>query len=209
MAADVSFMAQREEGEGKRELVTRDLFGGGGGGGEASQGSPEVNLELTVPDGWERRLDLVSGKTYLQKREPHPALRHQPNLNLALPPPSSAALFAKVHAGVPPSRYQSVCTLEKVRSALQHAGHCPDGSPIMNPSPSAGLDSPAKRRLPGDREPETSPAITGCPTCLLDVLVSPAAPRCPRCARDLPVDVEPNKKRKFDLNSPNHEHYIN
>lgn len=56
MAADVSFLAQREEEEGKRELVTRDLLGGG----EASRGSAEVDLELTVPDGWERRLDLAA-----------------------------------------------------------------------------------------------------------------------------------------------------
>lgn len=55
MAADVSSFAQREEGEGKRELVTRDLLGGG----EVSLKSAEVDLELRVPDGWERRLDLV------------------------------------------------------------------------------------------------------------------------------------------------------
>ncbi|KAG6500868.1 hypothetical protein ZIOFF_040726 [Zingiber officinale] len=201
MAADVSYFAEREEGEGKRELVTRDLLGGGG----VSLKSAEVDLELRVPDGWERRLDLVSGKTYLQKRELHPAHCHQHNLNLALPPPSTAELFPEVNAGVPPSRYQSVCTLEKVRSALQRAGHRPYDSPLTPSSPSTGVDCSAKRMATGDRElDELSPAIARCPGCLLYVLVSPAARRCPRCAAHLAVDGEANKRHKFDLNSPNH-----
>lgn len=60
MAADVSFLARmlsgyKEEGEGKRDLVTRDLLGGG-----AVLRSPaEVDLDLQVPAGWERRLDLL------------------------------------------------------------------------------------------------------------------------------------------------------
>lgn len=59
MALDVSLLARMlkgyEEGEQKRELVTRDLLGGGG----AVLGSAEVDLELRVPAGWERRLDLL------------------------------------------------------------------------------------------------------------------------------------------------------
>lgn len=57
MAADISSLARMlrgcEEGKGKRELVTRDLLGEG-----AVHGSTEVDLELRVPAGWERRLDL-------------------------------------------------------------------------------------------------------------------------------------------------------
>ena len=59
MALDVSLLAQMlkgyEEGEQKRKLVTRDLLGGGG----AVLRSAEVDLELRVPAGWERRLDLL------------------------------------------------------------------------------------------------------------------------------------------------------
>lgn len=59
MAADVRSLVRvlrgcKEEGDGKRDLVTRDLLGGGG----AVLGS-EVDLELRIPVGWERRLDLL------------------------------------------------------------------------------------------------------------------------------------------------------
>lgn len=48
-------------------LITRDLLGsgggGGGGGGSAlinmkNDQSQELDLDLQVPDGWEKRLDL-------------------------------------------------------------------------------------------------------------------------------------------------------
>lgn len=59
MEADVRSSAQRpggyEEVERTRELVTRDLLGSGG----QVVGTAEVDLELRVPEGWERRLDLV------------------------------------------------------------------------------------------------------------------------------------------------------
>lgn len=59
MAADVSSLAAllsgyKEEGEEKRDLVTRDLLGGRG----AVLGS-ELDLELRIPGGWERQLDLL------------------------------------------------------------------------------------------------------------------------------------------------------
>jgi hypothetical protein len=41
-------------------LITRDLLGGGGGGGGDSveSESQELDLDLQVPSGWEKRLDL-------------------------------------------------------------------------------------------------------------------------------------------------------
>lgn len=40
-------------------LITRDLLGGGGGGGlSAKLDSQELDLDMKVPDGWEKRLDL-------------------------------------------------------------------------------------------------------------------------------------------------------
>lgn len=59
MEADIRSLARRpggyEEVDRTRELVTRDLLGNG----EQVVGTAEVDLELRVPDGWERRLDLV------------------------------------------------------------------------------------------------------------------------------------------------------
>lgn len=39
-------------------LITRDLLGGGGGGLSSKLDSQELDLDLKVPDGWEKRLDL-------------------------------------------------------------------------------------------------------------------------------------------------------
>ncbi|XP_042421096.1 uncharacterized protein LOC122009138 [Zingiber officinale] len=212
MAADISSLARMlrgcEEGEGKRELVTRDLLGEG-----AVHGSTEVDLELIVPAGWERRLDLESGRTYLQKREAHPSPRRRRHcLNLALPPPSMDAFSLDLDVRAPHSWYQSVCTLDKVRSALERAGRedpHPDGSPSPLSSSWASETSSAKQMAAGDWDPEPPPAATmvvgGCPVCFLYVLVSAAAPRCPRCGAHVPAHSEPKKRHKFDLNSPNQE----
>ncbi|XP_042375271.1 uncharacterized protein LOC121969311 [Zingiber officinale] len=209
METDIRSLARRpggyEEVERTRELVTRDLLGNG----EQVVGTAEVDLELRVPDGWERRLDLVTGRTYLHKPEPHPAPRRHHNLDLALPPPSPSDHLPKHEAMAPPSRYQSVCTLDKVRSSLERAGRRPDGSPSPPSSSSTGVSSPVKLQEEGDRELEQPPAeamvVAGCPACLLYVLVSEAAPRCPRCATHVPVSSEPKKRHKFDLNSPTNE----
>lgn len=61
MAADVSSVARLLRGEaGKKsapEIVTMDLLGGCGGAAAAED--EVVDLEVTVPAGWERRLDLL------------------------------------------------------------------------------------------------------------------------------------------------------
>ncbi|KAK1269029.1 hypothetical protein QJS04_geneDACA006432 [Acorus gramineus] len=46
----------------KRFLVTRDLLGEC-----ARRPQKELDLDLRVPIGWEKRLDLQSGKVYIQK----------------------------------------------------------------------------------------------------------------------------------------------
>jgi hypothetical protein len=62
MAAGVSSVARLLRGEaGKKggpEIVTMDLLGGCGAGGAAAE-DEVVDLEVTVPAGWERRLDLL------------------------------------------------------------------------------------------------------------------------------------------------------
>lgn len=70
MAADVSYLFRimngynNEEQHGRSKstaLITRDLLGGGGGGGanlSANIDSQELDLDLQVPSGYEKRLDL-------------------------------------------------------------------------------------------------------------------------------------------------------
>ncbi|CAD5191822.1 unnamed protein product [Musa acuminata subsp. malaccensis] len=203
MATEVSSLARMltgygEEGEGQREqeLVTRDLLGG----------AAEVDLDLQVPAGWERHLDLSTGKTYIQKRESEPAPRLLHDLNL---PPPSPSVGQKLE-------YQSVCTLEKVKSALERESRLlprPDASPSPPPSSSSASSSASASFLSRrwtveqaqDGVASTGPAtmmamaVAVCPACLLYVLVSEVDPRCPRCTAHVPVNV-PHKKPWIDLN---------
>ncbi|KAK8705854.1 hypothetical protein V6N13_049440 [Hibiscus sabdariffa] len=253
MAADVSSvhrvlsgykddrMAVNESGGAKpTALITRDLFGvGGGGGGGGSSAlfnmkndlSEELNLDVQVPNGWEKRLDLKSGKVYLQRCNssnpsqssdgtrcqinqtvpklqdlnfpPSPSkpllnLFDETNLKLKLVPSSSAS-------------YQSVCTLDKVKFALERA----EKEPIKKRSPSSSSSSLWKLSLlsplysspsikdtqdaDGDQERLlASPVAAGCPGCLSYVLIMKHNRRCPRCNTLVPMQA--SKKPRIDLN---------
>ncbi|KAG6768255.1 hypothetical protein NC652_019138 [Populus alba x Populus x berolinensis] len=119
-------------------LITRDLLGGA----TLETESLELDLDLQVPSGWEKRLDLKSGKVYLQRcnpsNSPSPSsdYRHQTNQTVAklqdlnFPPSPSKATFnlfdegnleLKLVASPPSSSYRSVCTLDSVKSALERA----------------------------------------------------------------------------------------
>ncbi|WOL17804.1 hypothetical protein Cni_G26597 [Canna indica] len=228
MAAEVSSLTRmmrdyEEEGKGtKRELVTIDFLGGGH---QALLGSPEVDLELQYAVGCERDLDLLSRRTYLRRRDHNPKPHHALDLTLTPPPLSPAALFLAMGAAAPPSAAmptvygQSVCTLEKVKSALERAER-EDRSPAAarrpvvgsasSPASSITTSSSSKRPAADEDGPGTdSPralkraAITaaGCSACHLYVLVTAADPKCPRCEAHVPLNGEPVKRPEFDLNS--------
>ncbi|XP_039140317.1 uncharacterized protein LOC120277522 [Dioscorea cayenensis subsp. rotundata] len=204
MTADVSarlrMMKDELDGKRNREFITRDLLGG------CSLGSP-------VPAGWDRGLDLLSGSDRLH--------RQLNDLNLPPPAPVAASISAMSEVstvldlrvvGGAPAEYQSVCTLEKVRVALERAERESrgrrrglDGSP----SPSSSTTSSSVKRRLGEEEDGmdgsdssdgSAMLAAGCPGCLLYVLISRQNPRCPRCASHVPVPVVP-KRIKIDLNS--------
>ncbi|KAJ6413407.1 hypothetical protein OIU84_006245 [Salix udensis] len=128
-------------------LITRDLLGGGGGGGggggdSAESESQELDLDLQVPSGWEKRLDLKSGKVYLQRcsssSSPSSSSDHRNQTNqtvaklqdLDFPPSPSkitlnlfdeGSLELNLVSSPLSSNYQSVCTLDRVKSALERA----------------------------------------------------------------------------------------
>ncbi|KAJ1272806.1 hypothetical protein BS78_06G230000 [Paspalum vaginatum] len=199
MAADVSSVARLLRGEaGKKggpEIVTMDLLGGGG----AAPEDEVVDLEVTVPAGWERRLDLLSGKTFLTPRHPSAQDSHQ---DLNLPPPAAA-----------PTTSAAVCTLDMVRSALERAaaGRTP-ASPATSSTSCASTSSSSSSA--GKRcRPSPPPALplmraAACPSCLTYVLIADEDPRCPRCsARVPPLAGKPaaadgsGKKPRIDLNA--------
>ncbi|KAK8940949.1 hypothetical protein KSP39_PZI010080 [Platanthera zijinensis] len=217
-----------EDGDVKRDLVTRDLLGGGKAIGDIGDVGMEI-VEVAV--GWERRIDQLSGKTNLQKTCSDPVLRELHDLNL--PPPlsgSSAAperstsldlSLSAVSAAVgsdPASAYRSVCTLEKVKSALKRAeqesllnrrrrSDCGSSGSTSSSTTSSSL----KRRSTEETEcaeVQDSPlpslasggmVAAGCPVCLLYVLISTVDPRCPRCDSTVPIPLS-KKHLRIDLN---------
>ncbi|PKA52252.1 hypothetical protein AXF42_Ash010148 [Apostasia shenzhenica] len=244
MAAEVSSMVRevsgyKEEGEGKRDLVTRDLLGGG----KVIAGG-EVDIEPAVSLGWDRRIDLLPAKAQSLSIGSDPVFRELHDLNL--PPPSSSSgviseessrldltLSAAEAAGpsAPFAAYRSVCTLEKVKSALDRAERelrwsyrrRADCGGSTSPS-SSTTSSSLKRRAtesgdstdvqadsPFPHHPVAAAAsggmvAAGCPVCLLYVLISTADPRCPRCDSHVPVPAL-KKKTRIDLNSSSSFNY--
>lgn len=154
MAADVS---RQIKSEAKSGLITRDFLGGCFG-----IESKELDLDLHVPTGWEKRLDLKSGKVYIQKCNTANSASEQKNIAKEMSPkphdlnafPQSSPSNVKPKLGLleqpsldlklvptnPPSAYSSVCTLDKVKSALDRAER---GSPT---SSSTSSSSSSKKR---------------------------------------------------------------
>ncbi|KAK1305033.1 hypothetical protein QJS10_CPB11g01553 [Acorus calamus] len=200
----------------KRFLVTRDLLG------ESARGSHEdLDLDLQVPLGWEKRLDLKSGKVFLQrtvvssspqtpkKRPSLQDLNFPPNPTAQILPDASSSLDLKLSPSA--SDYQSVHTLEKVKSALERAKNRPSPratsattTNASSPSVSA-LTTTSETSIRGGHDEEERPGpsdlmfAAGCPGCLMYVLISRRNPKCPRCESVVP---NPTTKRGL-LRSPN------
>lgn len=220
-------------------LITRDLLGGGVEA-SAKDEPQELDLDLRVPTGWEKRLDLKSGKVYLQRcnssnsvspsPSPSPSsssdLRQQTNQTVAKlqdlnfpPSPSKMKLnlfdesdlelklvsslsIAKTTSSSSTTKYQSVCTLDKVKYALERAEKGPmkkRSSLWKSPlSPSYSSSSSSIREEENEENPVSEPVAAGCPGCLSYVLILKNNPKCPRCNSVVPVPTV--KKPRLDLN---------
>ncbi|GAV64134.1 hypothetical protein CFOL_v3_07652 [Cephalotus follicularis] len=237
MAADVSSLVRvlggykddrtvgHESGGGKSTaLITRDLLGSGSGYKNDNQ---ELDLDLQVPIGWEKRLDLKSGKVYLQRcnspSSPSSSSDHNNQINqtvlpklqdLNFPPSPSKPLLnlfdetsleLKLVSSTSSTNYQSVCTLDKVKSALERAERDPIkkrtllGKSSLSPSCSSSSSS-----MKDTQEEEigdmviASPIAAGCTGCLSYVLITKNNPKCPRCNAFVAVPI--TKKPRIDLN---------
>ncbi|XP_074286631.1 uncharacterized protein LOC141611879 [Silene latifolia] len=194
MAAEVSMKIKNDTESG---LVTRDFLGGC-----SFIESKELDLDLDVPSGWEKRLDLKSGNVYIQRHIPANTQSHHqgtfPNtLSTKL---QHVDLFPKsANVNSLPSSYTSVCTLDKVRVALDRAER----------SSSQCL---SRKRLTKETEDEDETCATlasgqngllvaaACPGCFLYVLISKNDPKCPNCNSAVQLPVMTIKKPKIDLN---------
>jgi len=215
MAAEaVGFMSRGASGGRAAGLVTRDFLGGCAAADDARDAAA--------------RHDAVPGKASLQKHVFPAAPR---DLNLF--PVASAAAATKPCAvtaapapaasssacGGATATYHSVCTIEKVKTALerfergkQSQQHSGAGA---SPSSSSVTTSSVKRRggavEQGDRCDSPSGGGGGgmvaaaCPRCFLYVLISRSDPRCPRCESHVPAPPATaapavSKKPRIDLN---------
>ncbi|OMO65939.1 hypothetical protein COLO4_30905 [Corchorus olitorius] len=95
----------------------------------------------------------------------------------------------------PTSCYQSVCTLDKVKFALERAEKLETMKKRSSSPPlsAAATSSSASSNTPGM-------FAAACPGCLLYVIASNTNPRCPRCNSLVP-SVFAAKKPKIDLNA--------
>ncbi|KAK9156324.1 hypothetical protein Sjap_003804 [Stephania japonica] len=128
-------MESRSSGGNCSELITRDLLGSC-----SRTEAKELDLDSQVPTGWEKRLDLKSGSVYLQRcksSSSSPMSRHHQNRSASLPelqdlnlPPTPSSSKTLLHEFekrldlklvTTNQDYQSVCTLDMVKSALERA----------------------------------------------------------------------------------------
>ncbi|XP_073057562.1 uncharacterized protein [Primulina eburnea] len=235
MAADVSSLVRMiNAGDTKESTsagkstapITRDLLGGCG-----TPDSKELDLDLQVPCGWEKRLDLKSGKVYLQRcsssnssssnSENKPQISSKTltkfqDLNFPLTSKQTLNLFdesalelklvSSASTSPSSSSYPSICTLDKVKSALERAEketvirkRSMSMSMSKSCSPCSNSSSSIQDRDFDNEERFSGSFAAGCPGCLLYVLISKSNPKCPRCNSEVPVPVA-IKKPRIDLN---------
>ncbi|XP_022947771.1 uncharacterized protein LOC111451530 isoform X2 [Cucurbita moschata] len=135
-------------------------------------------------------------------------LVHETSLDLKL---DSSSSLSSPPSPSPRSNYQSVCTLDKVKSALERA----DKNPIrkrsslwkLSPSPSYSSSSSSAREFQEEdnfnkslssSSSAAAQIAVGCPGCLSYVLVMKNNPTCPRCRSVVALPAE--KKPRLDLN---------
>ncbi|KAL5210848.1 hypothetical protein ABZP36_006471 [Zizania latifolia] len=211
VAGAVGFMARAADGGRATELVTRDFLGGCVAADDSRDAAAAA------------RHDAVPGKLSLQK---HACQATPRDLNLfpvpgpaavAKPCLSTGAAAASSSGGT--TTYHSVCTIEKVKTALerfergkhhhqqQHSGASPSSSSVTTSSVKRrGGGGGAVEQGDGCDSPSAGSAggmvAAACPRCFLYVLISRSDPRCPRCESHVPPPPSPapKKKPRIDLN---------
>ncbi|XP_020208953.1 uncharacterized protein LOC109793898 isoform X2 [Cajanus cajan] len=206
-------------GESKSEeptaMITRDLLGNGGSSSIETQ-----ELDLHSQSGkvyFQRYNTLDSPLVSEHKSQMNQAGPKLQDLNfspfsskLSMNPFNESSLDLKlVSPSLPSSTYQSVCTLDNVKSALERVEKEPTTRKRATPLRSQYLSSPcasyssSSSSIRETQEEEfegklSSPMAAGCPGCLSYVLIMKHNPKCPRCNSLVPFPLM--KKPKIDLN---------
>ncbi|CAL0310254.1 unnamed protein product [Lupinus luteus] len=203
-------------------LITRDLLGG------SSIESQELDLDSQVPSGWEKCLDLKTGRVSIHRcktLESPPMFEQKLKVKETSPKKLEDLNFPSSPSKVPlnlfddtsldlklfssslaSNNYESVCTLDKVKSALERVDKEPRmkrtlflKSSLSTTSPSySSSSSSMKETQEEESDLISSPMAVGCPSCLSYVLVMKNNPKCPRCNNVVPIPSL--KKPRIDLN---------
>ncbi|XVF87028.1 hypothetical protein PTKIN_Ptkin18bG0087800 [Pterospermum kingtungense] len=187
-------------------LITKDLLGSL----SKSASTKEIDLEFKSQN-WSSPKSPLSSAAAAAAPNSSPAGNKKKQLpnsievsklqDLNLPPINlfedmTNSLDFKLQYFSTPSSYQSVCTLDKVKHALERAekGTLKKRSP--SPPPPSSATEAAATSLP------STPGMfaAACPGCLLYVMASNANPRCPRCNSIVPSAMA-LKKPRIDLNA--------
>ncbi|CAJ1978430.1 unnamed protein product [Sphenostylis stenocarpa] len=226
MGYDITSVLGSKSDEKQTTLVTRDFLGG-----LSSIETQELDLDSYVPFGWERHLDLKdcelqSGKVYIERCKSSVS-EHKFQMNKVDPkiqdlnfPPSSSRVLLKpfketsldlklASHSMPSSNCQSVCTVDKVKSALKRVEKnatprkrfSPLNSSYLSSASVSYSSSSSSVRDTKDEDHEeklSSPLAAGCPGCLSYVIIRKHNPICPICNSVIPSPLK--KKPKIDLN---------
>ncbi|KAE9592831.1 hypothetical protein Lalb_Chr19g0133361 [Lupinus albus] len=111
-------------------------------------------------------------------------------------------------SSLPSRNFQSLCTLDKVKSALERAKKEPirkKRSTLFSSPSSASYSSSSfsireNLQQESDNKVLSSPIAVGCPKCLSYVLIMKNNPECPKC--NSVVTLPMMKKPRSDLNIP-------
>ncbi|KAM0907999.1 hypothetical protein ACQ4PT_015749 [Festuca glaucescens] len=133
--------------------------------------------------------------------------------------PAATTEPAASAAAAATTTYHSVCTIEKVKTALErfergkqgqhhHPGQQLSGSPSSSSVTTSSVKRGAVEQGDGCDSPSAAAGGGGgmvaaaCPRCFLYVLISRSDPRCPRCESHVPPPPAPTHKKKprIDLN---------
>ncbi|GJM96095.1 hypothetical protein PR202_ga12904 [Eleusine coracana subsp. coracana] len=225
-------MSRGANGGRPAELVTRDFLGGCAAADDARDAAARQHdavrfVCVSKLNGAEPAANSVSprvqpGKLSLPKHAFPPTPRDLNLFPVATPCPASTPAPAPTGAAVASAgatattTYHSVCTIEKVKTALerfergkhqhhhqnggghqhhhqQHsgAGASPSSSSVTTSSVKrrGGVDGGAVEQGDGCDSPSGGGGLVAaaCPRCFLYVLISRSDPRCPRCEAHVPA----------------------
>ncbi|XP_011016391.1 PREDICTED: uncharacterized protein LOC105119898 [Populus euphratica] len=208
MAADVSSIVNSTRNS--EILITKDLLGG-----FSKVANKDLDLDLQVTKTRDAPHDSKSsGKVYSQRcnsvSSPLPSrnsMKHHKERTTQesevqdskLPPLKfleESCLELKL---VPSNHCQSVCTLDKVKSALQRAEK-ETMTKKRSPPPPNPRTSDIKEDRNGTASSSTGVFAAACPGCLLYVITLKTNPKCPSCNSIVP-SPSATKKPRIDLNA--------